>query len=102
MNLEEIGARVSAARADTLARGETFYPGASRVHLAAFPPRERWDDWTYLDSRRAVRSQWTICGYRTGPVKSLRYSQGAGRRELFARRRGVGSPQTTLPTVDVR
>ena len=23
-------------------------------------------------------------------------------RELFARRRGVGSPQTTLPTVNVR
>jgi anaerobic selenocysteine-containing dehydrogenase len=36
---------VSAARADTLARGETFYQGPSRTHLAAFPPKERWDDW---------------------------------------------------------
>ena len=51
--LEEIGARVSAAREATTARGETFYPGASRVHLAAFPPRERWDNWVDVDSRRA-------------------------------------------------
>jgi anaerobic selenocysteine-containing dehydrogenase len=49
--LEEIGARVSAARDATQARGETFYPGPSRVHLAAFPPKERWDDWVELDSR---------------------------------------------------
>src|SRR5713226_7337611 len=31
--------------------GETFYPGPSRIHLAAFPPKERWDDWTELDSQ---------------------------------------------------
>ncbi len=43
--------RVSAARKETEARGETFYPGPSRVHLAAFPPKERWDDWVELDSR---------------------------------------------------
>ncbi|MFR0357381.1 molybdopterin dinucleotide binding domain-containing protein [Streptomyces sediminimaris] len=49
--LEGLGARVSAARAAVQARGETFYPGASRVHLAAFPPKERWDDWIELDSR---------------------------------------------------
>ncbi|HEY6230989.1 MAG TPA: molybdopterin-dependent oxidoreductase [Pyrinomonadaceae bacterium] len=30
---------------------ETFYPGPSRGHLAAFPPKERWDDWTELDSQ---------------------------------------------------
>jgi anaerobic selenocysteine-containing dehydrogenase len=51
---ERIGrleARVSAARRESLARGETFYPGPSRVHLAAFPSRERWDDWVELDSR---------------------------------------------------
>ena len=42
---------MSAARAAAEARGETFYPGASRVHLAAFPPKERWDDWVELDSR---------------------------------------------------
>src|SRR6266567_5070385 len=30
---------------------DTFYPGPSRIHLAAFPPKERWDDWTELDSR---------------------------------------------------
>ena len=30
---------------------ETFYPGPSRIHLAAFPPKERWDNWTELDSQ---------------------------------------------------
>src|SRR5438128_2124946 len=30
---------------------ETFYPGPSRIHLAAFPPKERWGDWTELDSQ---------------------------------------------------
>jgi anaerobic selenocysteine-containing dehydrogenase len=51
MNLDDLGRRVSAARAETEARGETFYQGASRVHLAAFPPKERWDDWVELSSR---------------------------------------------------
>ena len=50
-DLAALGERVSAARAVAEARGETFYPGASRVHLAAFPPRERWDDWVELSSR---------------------------------------------------
>src|SRR5947207_842149 len=43
--------RVSAARDAALARGETFYRGASGSHLAAFPPRERWDDWVERDVR---------------------------------------------------
>ncbi len=42
---------LSAARAATEARGETFYPGPSRIHLASFPPKERWDDWVELDSK---------------------------------------------------
>lgn len=42
---------VSATLTDTATRGETFYPGPSRIHLAAFPPKERWDDWVELDSR---------------------------------------------------
>src|SRR6266478_3620504 len=29
----------------------TGYPGPSRIHLSAFPPKERWDDWTELDSQ---------------------------------------------------
>ncbi|MYA11704.1 MAG: molybdopterin-dependent oxidoreductase, partial [Gemmatimonadetes bacterium] len=49
--LDELNRRVSVARAEVEARGETFYPGASRVHLAAFPPKERWSDWVELDSR---------------------------------------------------
>ncbi len=49
--LDALGTRVVAARAEAERRGETFYPGASGVHLAAFPPKERWDDWVELDSR---------------------------------------------------
>jgi anaerobic selenocysteine-containing dehydrogenase len=51
MKSSELNQRVSAARKETEARGETFYPGPSRIHLAAFPPKERWDDWVELDSR---------------------------------------------------
>ncbi|HEY9404560.1 MAG TPA: molybdopterin-dependent oxidoreductase [Pyrinomonadaceae bacterium] len=51
MKPSELNQRVSAARRETEARGETFYPGPSRIHLAAFPPKERWDDWVELDSR---------------------------------------------------
>ena len=50
-DLAALGERVSAARAAVEARGETFYQGASRIHLAAFPPKERWDDWVELSSR---------------------------------------------------
>ena len=49
--LERLEERVSAAREQTESRGETFYPGPSRTHLAAFPPRERWDHWVELDSK---------------------------------------------------
>lgn len=51
MNPIQLNQRVSAARAETEARGETFYPGPSRIQLAAFPPKERWDDWVELDSK---------------------------------------------------
>lgn len=47
----ELGRQVSARRAAVEARGETFYPGASRIHLASHPPKERWDDWVELDSK---------------------------------------------------
>jgi anaerobic selenocysteine-containing dehydrogenase len=50
-DLSERAARVSAARRAVEDRGETFYQGPSAVHLAAFPPKERWDDWVELDSR---------------------------------------------------
>ncbi len=48
-SVQDLNERVTAAKRETLARGETFYPGPSRVHLAAFPPRERWDDWTAVE-----------------------------------------------------
>ena len=44
-DLGKLNERVSAARQEVEARGETFYPGPSRIHLASFPPKERWDDW---------------------------------------------------------
>ncbi len=50
-DVDRLGERVSAARSEVEARGETFYPGASRIHLAAFPPKERWDNWVEFDSR---------------------------------------------------
>lgn len=43
--------RVNVNRHETESRGETFYPGASRTSLAAYPPKERWDDWVELDSK---------------------------------------------------
>lgn len=49
--IEKLNERVSAAREQVEKRGETFYPGPSRIHLAAFPPKERWDDWVELDSK---------------------------------------------------
>lgn len=39
------------AHVSTMTKDDTFYPGPSRGHLAAFPPKERWDDWVELDSR---------------------------------------------------
>jgi anaerobic selenocysteine-containing dehydrogenase len=51
MDLSKRQDRVKAGRPDTEARGETFYQGPSRIHLAAFPPKERWDDWVELDSK---------------------------------------------------
>jgi anaerobic selenocysteine-containing dehydrogenase len=51
MNLKQLNKRVKVSREATESRGETFYPGPSRIHLAAFPPKERWDDWVELDSK---------------------------------------------------
>ena len=50
-DMQRLNERVSAAHSEIESRGETFYPGPSKVHLAAFPPKERWDDWVELDSR---------------------------------------------------
>ncbi len=57
MDIRKLNQRVSAARSEVEARGETFYPGASRNHLAAFPPRERWDDWVEIDVRAPDRPE---------------------------------------------
>lgn len=60
---EQSDSRSSAARDDVEARGETFYPGPSRGRLAAFPPKERWDDWVELDSKawpRRVEKRYAL------------------------------------------
>ncbi len=49
--LPELESRLRALRVECEARGETFYPGPSQLQLAAFPPKERWDDWIELDSK---------------------------------------------------
>jgi len=51
MNVKNLSQRLSAAREAAEARGDSFYPGPSRIHLASFPPKERWDDWVELDSK---------------------------------------------------
>ena len=51
LDLGKLNQRVKAARAETEARGETFYQGPSGIHLAMYPPKERWDDWVELDSK---------------------------------------------------
>ncbi|MEO8500833.1 MAG: molybdopterin-dependent oxidoreductase, partial [Vicinamibacteria bacterium] len=50
-------ASVSALKSETRARKETFYPGPSGSELAAFPPKERWDDWVELDSKSWPRKK---------------------------------------------
>jgi len=42
---------MSASRQAVEAAGQTRYPGPSGGDLAAYPPRERWDDWVELDSK---------------------------------------------------
>ncbi len=60
MNLERLNARVSAARQEVEARGETFYEGSSRIHLAAFPPKERWDDWVEVGPRDRAERRYML------------------------------------------
>jgi anaerobic selenocysteine-containing dehydrogenase len=62
-NLDDLGRRVLAARQEVEARGETFYSGPSSAGLAAFPPKERWDNWVELDSKawpKRVERRYTL------------------------------------------
>ncbi|GAB3671395.1 molybdopterin-dependent oxidoreductase [Salinisphaera aquimarina] len=47
--IKTLNERISSLKSETESRGETFYPGASRINLAAFPPKEHWDDWISLE-----------------------------------------------------
>jgi len=96
VSLAKLNERVEAARKETEARGETFYPGPSRIHLAAFPPKERWDDWVELDSRawprRAERHYLlvpTTCFNCESACGLLAYVD----RETLSIRKFEGNPQ---------
>lgn len=71
MSLDEPSERVSATREETESRDDTTYPGPSRIHLAAFPPKERWDDWTELDSQSVAALQRAFV--REAPYSMLDY-----------------------------
>ena len=55
MTSKDLNRRVSAARKEAEDRGETFYPGPSRIHLASFPPKERWGDWVEFELPTLLR-----------------------------------------------
>ncbi|HEX8069032.1 MAG TPA: molybdopterin-dependent oxidoreductase [Pyrinomonadaceae bacterium] len=57
MTHDEKNVRVSAEREATEGRGETFYQGPSGVRLAAFPPKERWGEWTEYESKAWPRRE---------------------------------------------
>ncbi len=50
-NAASLGEKLLQLRKEAEERGETFYQGASRGALMAFPPIERWSNWTELDSK---------------------------------------------------
>jgi anaerobic selenocysteine-containing dehydrogenase len=94
--IDEIAGRVSAARAEALARGETFYPGPSRIHLAAFPPTERWDDWVELESTDWPRR--TQKHYMLVPTTCFNCESACGllayvERETWQVRKFEGNPE---------
>lgn len=94
--VRKLGERVSALRRDTEARGETFYPGSSRIHLASFPPKERWDDWVELDSKawpQRVAKHYTLV-----PTTCFNCESACGLlayvdRESFGVRKFEGNPE---------
>jgi anaerobic selenocysteine-containing dehydrogenase len=88
--------RVPADESATAARGETFYQGASRTTLAAYPPKERWDDWVELDSRawpRRVEHRYmlvpTTCFNCESACGLLAYVD----RDTFKIRKFEGNPE---------
>jgi anaerobic selenocysteine-containing dehydrogenase len=49
--LGNLSERIKAKREEIEKSGGTFYQGPSRIDLASFPPKEKWDDWVELDSK---------------------------------------------------
>src|SRR3984885_15351687 len=76
MNLDELRKRDSAARAETEKRGETFYQRASRVQLAAFPPKEPWPERAVLASRAWPRREKQH--YQLVPTTCFNYESACG------------------------
>ena len=88
--------RKSAAKSEVEKRGETFYPGPSRNQLAAFPPKERWDNWVELDPKA-----WPKCvehGYALVPTTCFNCEAACGLlayvdRETLEIRKFEGNPE---------
>jgi anaerobic selenocysteine-containing dehydrogenase len=96
MKHDESNQRVNAVREETEARGETFYQGPSGVHLASFPPKERWDDWTELESRAWPRREEHH--YKLVPTTCFNCESACGLlayvdRETGAVRKFEGNPE---------
>jgi len=79
-----------------MSSSNTRYPGPSGTDLVSFPPRERWDDWTELDSRawpRRVERHYmlvpTTCFNCESACGLLAYVD----RETFEVRKYEGNPE---------
>ncbi len=79
-----------------MSSSNTRYPGPSGIGLASFPPRERWDDWTELDSRawpKRVERRYmlvpTTCFNCESACGLLAYVD----RETFEVRKFEGNPE---------
>jgi anaerobic selenocysteine-containing dehydrogenase len=87
--------RVSSAKKDVEQRGETFHAGPSAVHLASFPPKERWDDWTELDSKawpQRVEKHYTIVPTTCFNCESACGLRASVDRETLTVRKFEGNP----------
>jgi len=96
--IETLGGRISALRRETESRGETFYPGASRIHLASFPPRERWDDWVAIDPSAARHGREPQRHYALVPTTCFNCESACGLlawvdKETFSVRKFEGNPE---------
>jgi len=73
MDLDKLNERVSAARAETEARGETFYPGASPDRVEALVTKPLEDELREISEIEELRSTSS-----SGVLRSTPCCQGPG------------------------